>query len=961
MLKLRYIGLLGIVLLMAGRLFAATPTTFRGVVVEKGSGETLPFVQIYFTGTQIGTTSDMDGNFSLSNSRGLINVSVEMVGYKTQNITLKPGRDNVKRIVMEPEVYALSEFVVKPTRKREHYRRRGNPAVELIKNVIANKDKNRIGGTETYKKRTYEKLLMALEPFDYNLDRKFWRQFKFLENYLDTMYIERGVLIVDSGKVQVDTIRLGEDSLYIRVDSVVIRTDEQKLEENKTTVLNFSLRETIADEYYQYSPRKENKVITAQRWEGLDNLFDNGGMTTNLQAMFQTINIFDNNINLMLCRFVSPLSSSLAVTFYHYYIQDTVLIEGTKCVDLIFVPVNSESFGFTGHLYITADSTYALKKYSINVPQMINLNWLSHMSISETFYQLESGKWASEEVCTDVRFALRKKAKHNIYARQIRHYDRYETNMTIPKNLFYMSGAEVTLDGAKKIPKAVWDTLRPLQLTAKETLVDSLETEMMRVPAFRSIVNTVEDLIQEYIPTTKVRNASKWDFGPIFNTISYNEQEGVRLRVGGMTTANQNPHWFTSLYAAYGFKDQRAKGGITALYSFNEKEYHPYQTLRHYLALTLSYDLEEFGQTYRVLDRDHIFMSIKFNFDPKPMQYIAKLRLKYEKEYANQFSIITWFDFMYNLPNGSSGAGNPKWAAPRFGENRKNKNPLLLQYIKRNADGTVTETPFYHDAMWTFSLRYSPGGYIYNDRQGIESPFNLWKDAPVFRFVNEMGYILEDRFFYNRMQFTAEKRFWLSAFGHLDVIGDIGYLATKKAPYTKLFVPVSNQSILMDPKAFSLMQPMEFLMDRFVSVHMTYYMKGWLFNRIPGIKHLKLREIISFHALAGYLGDRNNPYKTDGLYEFPVSHMTPQTDEKGNTVGWNSVYARPDFAQYNDKGEIKYSYMPYMELTAGIENIFKLFRVEYVRRLTHLYAPGTGAKLGPWQRNGIRITVRVSM
>ena len=253
--------------------------------------------------------------------------------------------------------------------------------------------------------------------------------------------------------------------------------------------------------------------------------------------------------------------------------------------------------------------------------------------------------------------------------------------------------------------------------------------------------------------------------------------------------------------------------------------------------------------------------------------------------------------------------------------------------------------------MWTFSLRYSPGGFIYNDRQGIESPFNLWKDAPVFRFTNEMGYIMEDRFFYNRMQFSAEKRFWLSAFGHLDVIGDIGYIATPKAPYTKLFVPVSNQSILMDPKAFSLMQPMEFLMDRYASIHMTYYLKGWIFNRIPGLKHLKLREIVSFHMLAGYLGDRNNPDVTDGLYAFPVSYIKD---------GQN-VYSRTNFAMHNSNGDVKYSYMPYMEITAGIENIFKLFRIEYVRRLTHLNAPGTGAKLGPWQRNGIRITVRVAM
>lgn len=941
-----------ILCLLVAVISQAAVTRVTGVTMDHSTGEPLPFVQIMFDGSTIGTTSDLDGNFVISNERGLVSLSFRSVGYKTKIMTVKPGKSQELFVVLEPEVYALSDVVVKPDKTRERYRRKGNPAVELIKNVIANKDKNRVESQESYKMETYEKLSMAIEPFDYDLNKnRFWRDFKFLEEYVDTMYLERGVLVVDSGKINVDSVIIGADSVQVNVDSVVLIRNAEEAAKQQTTILTLSLRETLSDDYVAGFPRKERHVITAKRWEGLDELFDNGGMSHNIKAMFQPVNILQNDVNVMLNRFVSPLSSSLAVSFYHYYIMDTVVIEGTQCIDLAFVPVNSQSFGFTGHLYIVNDSSYALKRYSINIPPSINLNWVSHLSISQTFYQLDNGMWAPEDINTHARFAITKKSKHNIYARQTRHFEKYEFGVAIPDSLFYMSGNTITMPGAEKRQPAEWDTLRPLQLTGKETLVDSLETELMRVPKFRILVNTVEDLIQEFIPTSKVRNASKWDFGPIFNTFSYNEQEGCRIRVGGMTTANAHPRWFFSGYVAYGFKDKMPKGGFTLLHSFHDKPYHPYESLRHNLSLSFSYDLEEMGQTYRVLDRDHIFMSIKFNYDPKPMQYIAKIRLKYEKEYANQFSIITWFDFMYNQPNGSSGIGNPQWAAPRYGELNRKNDALLLRYIKHNADGTTTETPFYHDAMWTFQLRYSPGGFIYNDRQGIESPFNLWKDAPVFRFTNEMGYILEDKFFYNRIQFSAEKRFWLSAFGHLDVIGDIGYLATAKAPYTKLFVPVSNQSILMDPKAFSLMQPMEFLMDRYASLHMTYYLKGWIFNRIPGIKHLKLREVVSFHLLAGYLGDRNNPNKTPGLYEFPVSHI-----ENGQ-----NVYARTDFAMHNSAGEVKYSYMPYMEFTAGIENIFKLFRIEYVRRLTHLYAPGTGAKLGPWQRNGIRITVRVAM
>jgi hypothetical protein len=97
---------------------------------------------------------------------------------------------------------------------------------------------------------------------------------------------------------------------------------------------------------------------------------------------------------------------------------------------------------------------------------------------------------------------------------------------------------------------------------------------------------------------------------------------------------------------------------------------------------------------------------------------------------------------------------------------------------------------------------------------------------------------------------------------------------------------------------------------------------------------------MSFHILCGYLSDRNNPTLTPGLYDFPVSYI----NESGQPV-----YSNPTFS------DGKHAYMPYMEFTVGIENIFKVLRVEYVRRLTHLQG------LGPWQRNGIRIILRAAI
>ena len=931
-------------------------TVVKGVTLEVINGDTvpLPFVQVWFEGTNNGTTSDVNGQFEISNTVSMQTVSFSMVGYRKKLVRVKGERVNTIRVVMEEEAYTIKEVLVKPSRRRKGYRRKGNPAVELAQHVIDNKNKNRVGYSDTYMTETYEKLSLAIEPFDYDLDKtQFRRNFKFLTGYLDTMIISRGALMADTSSVRMDTIWLGEDSMVVNERKVQLVRNSDSLSANETTILTLSLRETLAKEYYQDVPKKQRKIETAKRWNGLDILFDNGGLNENLQEIFKPVNILNNNVGLLLNKFVSPLSSTLATTFYYFDILDTLMIDGQQCIDLGFVPMNSESFGFTGHLYIVNDTTYALKRYKLNVPVHINLNWVNFLSIEETFKQLPTGQWASETLETHASFGITKKSKHNFYARQTRRFMNYELGASIPDSLFYMQGATITLPDAQKHTRAEWDTLRPVPLTGKETMVDSLTTELMRVPSFRALVNTVQDMIQEFIPTSHERDSSKWDFGPIFNTISYNEQEGLRLRVGGMTTANTHPRWFFAGYAAYGFTDRRVKGGLTLLHSFHPKKYHPYETLRHNLSLSLSYDLEELGQSYRVLDRDHIFMSIKFNYSCKPMQYIGRIRLKYEKEFANQFSIITWFDYMHNQPNGAS-------FDVRWGNMRWDRSPYALRYIKRLDDGSVIETPWYHDAMWTFQLRYSPGGHIYNDRQGIESPFNLWKDAPVFRFTNEMGMIIEDNYFYNRIQFSAEKRFWLSAFGHLDGIIDIGYVAGNKIPYTKLFVPMSNTSILLDPKAFNLMQPMEFLTDRYIAWHLTYYLKGWIFNRIPGLKRLKLREVISFHGLAGYLADHNNPDKTFGLYDLPYTYSS--TDANGNVQYMKSRTSFRDGPYIDSDGNVQWrnSYMPYMEITAGIENIFKLIRIDYIRRLTHINA-APGQKIGVWQRNGIRITIRATI
>ena len=389
-------------------------TVVKGVTLEVINGDTvpLPFVQVWFEGTNNGTTSDVNGQFEISNTASMQTVSFSMVGYRKKLVRVKGERVNTIRVVMEEEAYTIKEVLVKPSRRRKGYRRKGNPAVELAQHVIDNKNKNRVGYSDTYMTETYEKLSLAIEPFDYDLDKtQFRRNFKFLTGYLDTMIISRGALMADTSRVRMDTIWLGEDSMVVNERKVQLVRNSDSLSANETTILTLSLRETLAKEYYQDVPKKQRKIETAKRWNGLDILFDNGGLNENLQEIFKPVNILNNNVGLLLNKFVSPLSSTLATTFYYFDILDTLMIDGQQCIDLGFVPMNSESFGFTGHLYIVNDTTYALKRYKLNVPVHINLNWVNFLSIEETFKQLPTGQWASETLETHASFGITKTAR----------------------------------------------------------------------------------------------------------------------------------------------------------------------------------------------------------------------------------------------------------------------------------------------------------------------------------------------------------------------------------------------------------------------------------------------------------------------------------------------------------------------------------------------------------------------
>ncbi len=446
-----------LVLLLAGSsnsaLLAQRITSASGIVKDSITGEPMSYVSVIFENSTIGTMTDDNGLFTLQNDRGLTKLLVSSLGYENKHLKVSEGKKNeALSILIRPTTIQISEVVIKPT--KEKYTKKDNPAVELIRNVIERKNNNRIEAKSTYQSERYEKLSIALDNFNPNLDKnKFLKKFSFIKNYLDTS------------------------------------------EFNGKPILTVSVRETLSDIYYRKDPKSEKIYTKGQKLQGIDKSLDEGGITSNLQEIFQGINIFDNNINILLNRFVSPLSSTLATSYYKYYIMDTVMVGNKECIDLAFVPFNSQSYGFTGRLFITTDGHFAIKKFLLNVPSNINLNFVDNLRITQEFKQMPDSTWVLDQENTFINFYVIKGAQQ-LYAHQMRSYNNY--NFSTPSDsVFDVLGSNIVLESAINQPDSFWVANRHVPLKEKENAIDILENRLIERSG-QNRLKRVENILGQY-------------------------------------------------------------------------------------------------------------------------------------------------------------------------------------------------------------------------------------------------------------------------------------------------------------------------------------------------------------------------------------------------------------------------------------------------------------------------------
>lgn len=819
-----------------------TNTTIRGIVKDSVTLEPIPFVTIQFDGTNLGVFSDDNGTFKLSNRNNSTTVTISFIGYKNKTFKIPAGRVTETEILLQPDNQVLNEVIVRP--KKEKYSKKDNPAVELIKRVIAHKKDYQVSNKDHYQYKEYEKIFFAFNEFE--PEQPQFKRYEFIPKYIDTSLID-----------------------------------------NKL-ILPLSVREKISEVYYRKQPKSTKKIVKGYHIEGVDKTFDTEGLDAMIKETFKDISIFDNSITFLLNEFVSPLSETNAVNFYRWYLSDTIKIDDERFVTLDFAPFNSQDLGFTGSLYIALDGSYAVRRAILRAPHKMNINFINEIFIQHDFKKVAPDLWIPTEERMAMDVSMVDLAK--FYVDKTKTYEDFVFNMPISP-LYELDGSEIHEKDYLKRDKVFWANQRP-ENHKKDYRMDEMIEDARKDPFLRLLIDGGSIISTGYFPTTRDPEQSKLDIGTIPTFFSYNPVEGARLRLTLSTTHNLHPHLFLYGYAAYGTRDERFKYYAEATWAFNKVEKHKDEYPKKNLTIAYKYDMNNLGQRFTQAERDNILMSLRVNNNEK-LTYNRQTQISYEKEYYGGFSFKISGQTFDETP-----AGN-------------------LVFKKMNEEGYIYVVNNIKTTEATLALRYAFNEKFFQQRRrrfSMPAPKTVLNLSHTTSFENVLG----GQYDYNKTSFSIYKDLWLAPYGKFA----LSMQAEKiwgEIPFPLLITPNANNSYTIQNGSFYLISPLEFVHDSQVSWEIYYQMRGWLLNRIPLINRLKLREVFAFRGFIGTLSDRNNPQYNRELLLFP---QTTYTTVSGT---------------------------PYMEYNVGIDNILKMFRIDYVRRITYLDHPNVN-------KDGFRIT-----
>lgn len=832
------------ILLLFLWLSAGARAQITGVVTDALTGDTIAYPSASYKGHHMAVSGDAQGRFSIEHHEGWV-LTISAVGYQSKEFTMKANSPLTMAVKLKPDTRTLKEVVVRT--KRNRYSRKDNPAVELMKRVIAAKKKTDLSNHDFYQYNKYQKITLAVNDIQKaDIDSGFFAKKQWLTDQMET-------------------------SPY-----------------NHKLILPISVDETVTQHIYRKNPKSEKDIVLGQQSTGLNQLFETGDILNNvLKDVFTDVDLYDNQVRLLQFPFTSPIGKD-AIAFYRYYIEDTVYVDHDLCYHLQFLPNNQQDFGFRGELYILADSTLHLKRAELSIPKRSDVNFVENLSITQEYTQLPNGEWALSVDDMVVELKVTNFMSKALVVRTTRLSD-YAFD-ELPKQLFKGKAATRREANAMMRDDSFWNQYRTVELTKSESEMDAFIRRVQQLKGFKYIIFGAKAFIENFVETGDLNHPSKVDIGPVNTIFTSNFIDGFRTRISAQTTANLNKHWFFAGYYAHGWRSHKNYYNAEVTYSFNKKDYLPREFPKRTLTFSSTYDIMSPSDKFMGTDKDNVFTAFKWSKVDKMMFYNRqKITFEWETEWGLRTIV------------GLKTEANEAAGALYF--------PV----------GTLRTTE------WSLNFQLAPGRTYVNTKQR-RYPINM--DAPVFSLGHTMGVkFLGGDYRYNFTEASIYKRFWMNSWGKIDARVKAG-AQWNKVPYPLLIMPAANLSYIMQDETFNMINNMEFLNDRYASLDVAWDLNGKILNRIPLLKKLKWREYIGVKTLWGKLTNRNNPTLLANagdpmLWAFPMGSYVMDAKR------------------------------PYVELIAGVHNIFKILHVEFVHRCNYTHLPTA-------KRNGVRFMMRVT-
>lgn len=845
-----------VLLMMFACLSAGAQQMIRGRVTDERTGEAVPSVTVQYKGHGIGVVADVDGNYTISRHQGWV-LTFTAVGYVPTTVMVNSNVKGTCNVTMKAENTLLEEVTVKT--KRGRYRRKDNPAVEMMRKVIAARKRSDLSHHDYYQYRKYQKLTFALNDITQKrMENPKNKKIRWLMDQIET-------------------------SSY-----------------NGRLVLPISIDETVSQKIYRKNPRSEKTIILGYRSEGVNHVVQTGGVINQvMKDLFSDIDIYDNQIRFLQYQFTSPIGDG-AISFYRYYIEDTLYVGKDKCYHLHFLPNNSQDFGFRGDLYVMADSSWLVKRCEMTFPQQSDVNFVDNTQIIQEFSRLPNGEWVltTDDMFTELRYL--DFMESFTMTRNTRLTDFSFTE--IPNQLFKGKADEIKAVGALSRSESFWEQNREVKLTRSEANMGQFVKDLEKIKGYKYIIAAIKILTESFIETGTKKHPSKVDVGPVNTFITSNFIDGLRTRFSAQTTANLDSNLFLKGYIARGWDSHKTyyKGEVT--WSFNKKEYMPREFPIRNLTFSSTYDVMSPSDKFLQSDKDNVFTSLKWA-DTKKMMFYNRQSITAEREEV--WGLRTTLSLK---TEENEAAGELRFI------------PLSESFDDPQASKKIRTTELRTE------LRYSPGEtFVHNKKNRL----TINRDAPILTLSHTLGMkgVLGADYAYNYTELSVYKRFWLSSWGKLDVHAK-GGVQWNQVPFPLLIMPETNLSYLVQNYTFEAINNMEFPMDRFASLYLDWDMNGKIFNRIPLLRQLKWREWVSVRCLWGGLSDKNNPLLAEH-------------------AGSSLLMYFPDGCYVIDP------HHPYWEITLGVHNIFKLLQVEYVRRMNYNDLPTA-------HKHGVRFRIKLS-